>query len=37
MTTDGFRLVNGFIDHLQIVTTNNYNIIAAVSSLVIAW
>jgi hypothetical protein len=24
----GFELVNGFIDHLQYVTTNNYNIIA---------
>jgi hypothetical protein len=24
----GFRLMNGFIDHLQVVTTNNYNTIA---------
>jgi hypothetical protein len=24
----GFGLVNGFTDHLQVVTTNNYNSIA---------
>jgi hypothetical protein len=23
-----YGLVNGFIDHLQVVTTNNYNVIA---------
>jgi hypothetical protein len=44
----GFGLDIGFIDHLQVVTTNNYNTIAistlykitpspAVSLLVVAW
>jgi hypothetical protein len=28
VTTDGFGLVNRFIDHSQVVTTNNYNNIA---------
>jgi hypothetical protein len=28
VTIDGVGLVNGFIEHLQIVTTSNYNDIA---------
>jgi hypothetical protein len=31
----GFGLVNEFIDHLQVVTTNNYNTIA-ISTLYIS-
>jgi hypothetical protein len=30
VTTDGVRLVNIFIDHLQVVTTNSYQTIADV-------